>query len=655
MPAADKACVVPPRPVSTHGGGLGIKRQASGTLSLCRVPSGEVLCSRSTATTSRDGGPSDDFPVVGCAVPYEVVPMYGSIMDSGDVSSICSSAYSFAPIKPALRDEFTDLEVHEVTRQEMAAVESRTFWTSNPFHLATPREEDEAKQGTTEGAGREDAAQAQAAERAGRELAALAASGRKGSLGLSSKELALRRGASVPALPRQAVDQVADFFNSCGDVHAITGSCSPDAAAESANDSQSSQPIQQATPVKEVPMAAGPMMTFWDVDSRGSAGLNFVFVDDGSVRGAGMWHDDAVTSSSTTLDSAVLTTADMQLMVAQALSPRPQHSAKCPDLWCCEDAAFGDGQCTPMKTAAGLYNVQFDFVSNSFSADQLESAMATQPGGRFVPLGAAQPSATELLSKFLRSTTTDTERLLAATRVGISEEEQSVRFVELDSCDNASRPSSDSEASEGRGRSMPGVAIYRNKLFDFGRARARREVPTRDNEMILRRGESAKDHPTSRQDADKKQKQQEGDADPKKSSRGCSCPAVESFDSAAKPPRMRGTSTDSRRHAPSCAEIEPAEEENHEAKKARRAASKAGALPARSQLYDSSRSWVGLATSGQRLICHTNRSYVDEAWLDRKKLRKKYERRRRLSVAIARALAKLLTCFQPGVEQRQWP
>lgn len=596
--------------------------------------------------------------------------MYGSIMDSTDVSSICSSTYSFAPIKPALRDEFTDLEVHEMTKQEVAAMESRSFWSSNPFHPATKREEQESKEGG-EGAVQE-LAQAQSAERAENDSTMAAASGREGTATLLSKQGTRRRGASVPALPRKAVDLVADLFNSSGDVHAIGDICSRDAfvsASDGHSAAQTPAPelCQQATPVKEVPTPPRPMMTFWDVDSRGSAGLNFVFLDDGSVRSAGLWHDDAMTNSSTAKDSAVLTTADMQLMVAQALSPRgkyPEEDGKHPELWCpVEDTCmpFHRAPATPKKGACALgpaqgeYKVQFDFVSNSFSADQLESTVAGQPSGRFVPLDCAQPSATELLANFLRGTTVETERLLAATRVGISREDQPVRFVELASCDNTSRSSTDSEASEGRGRSVPGVTIYRNKLFDFGKVRGRQEAPVRDDGKITQRGESAKDHVTSREDASRKEKEQQGKgADPKNQCRGWAYPAVESLDSVAKPPRMKESSMEARRHAASCAEIEPAEEDGHEAKRARRIADKGG-LPARSQLYDSSRSWLGLANSGQRLICHTNRSGGDEAWLDRKKPRKKYEGRQRVSVAIVQALAKMLACFQPRVEQRQWP
>eukprot|EP00803_Ostreobium_quekettii_P008857 evm.model.scf_393EXC.5 EVM.evm.TU.scf_393EXC.5 scf_393EXC:41187-43142(+) len=643
------------------GVACGMRRQASGGLGPC----GGTLEGRLAGGGDREAetGPSEEFPVVGSPTPFEVVPFYRGGPASADIpsSSACSSTtHSFAPIRPVV----TDLEAAGLTRQGQATMEVRSTWTSNPFLLSSGG-------GRSQCGGAKTCAQ-EALEQehlkgmtdifSSSQSAASSAGDRSGGESSSSAAACAAFGGFAPAKSADRRNQlVEDIFNSCSEMRSARGDLyesSKDifATAESLAEPQSMSRsgsgrllYQQAAPVREVPPPGGPLMSFWDVDSRGSAGLNFVFVDDGSVRDNGLWADGAMTSASTTIDSVGLSTADIQLVLSSAMSSRgggkgggmPQL---CYSLELDTCMPFYDNTSTGgVKDGypAGPYNVSFDFVSNSFSTD-LECAMARQASGGLLHVTTAGPSAPELLSNFLRSTNGETEQqLLAAARGAGGVQQRLVSralpdggFLDMPSFDNRSRTFSDSDLSEAHGTWALDVAALRSGIHDRVHHAERGKHQQLGLAWQVQEKVSAEDWVEEEATGARGEEEASGG----KAAECAGCAGVESVDSAAKPPRMKRGSMESRQSllAP---EIEAVEGEERAAGPATSSPGRGG--PSRSQLYDSSRSWVShLSGSGRnRHACGTSRSEPPgRGGCDQGRLLR----------AVGRLLGKWTACFKPA-------
>lgn len=369
---------------------------------------------------------SQDSATVSLSPPPEVL-IYnaGKFCDSADfqsedftVSGCSSAAYSFAPIKPALRDFLTDLEAHEITRMEKAKVESRRMW-SQDGQLPSARSE---RRVDTNG---------------GLRTIFLKTGGEDDASRQDSTDVFVTASSRVGTTTPAPLTSGQKKGQSCGSDVSLCNGC----------------PAKEQPSAKESEVRVeGPQVAFWEIDSRGSTGLNFVFVDDfdGSTPNGGGGEEVVTSCTSTTVDSIVLNS----LSGGKALLPEGgtrfqvvEGRKILTDLNVNGNPFYGFG--SPRGVEAGypeLLDVSFDFVSNTVSADM---------DGQFVnrSLVMVKNAGSDFLKGFLRDQNGGQGNFCPV-------------FVDPPSCDNHSRSFSDSDVSEGRGRTIPGMAIYRNQLYD---------------------------------------------------------------------------------------------------------------------------------------------------------------------------------------------
>lgn len=644
--------------------------ERSGSLGICPrniIPENEDLCQ------------SEEFPVIGSLIPFEVVPIYQAgracesrEFESEDISaSGCSSAaYSFAPINPAIRDVLTDLEAHEITRQEKTNIESRRAWSKKCALVSTPRRQLYSSECTIVAA---DANEPDPTDT--RDTLNFIADGVEESDEKESSQHIFRTASSaLDAQLSQKSSGKSGESRGGSDVSLCDGFPALQPAAKDA-----------------VVQCAGPQLTFWDVDSRGSAGLNFVFVDDFPSKLPRRWPDEFVAScTSSTVDSVVFGSLGGKRFIAASSMTSQECNSSNDDVsrpefeqkYCTELEVIGSEPFYDMESAAAggappqdgergcsepydvSFDVSFDFVTNTVSGEQADQVVhVTQTTAKDSSPACLVPSSTNVLRGFLRSQGHCMEDVPVAREMAGGSGMFTPSFIEVPSFDNVSRSFSDSDVSEGRGRTLPGVAVYRNKLYEQPPGAVKLDMPVRvDPDLLLQQSDNSNRQKSNGcvggelvsesslisrfhalQPPQTSPDRSEGTLSPLTPGSQASPHGNDSaVNKPSKPPRKAPSLERcySARQA-STPEIEATEDDDNYLK-----ARIPGQVQSSSHLYDSSRSWMCQVTGStvQGALNHlTHRSHAGDTLISGKQSRK--HQKPRVGGAVYKGLSKLLMCF----------
>lgn len=638
--------------------------ERSGSLGICPrciIPENEDLCG------------SEEFPAVGSLLPFEVIPIcqggrasetreFGN--EDVSASGCSSAAYSFAPINPAIRDVLTDLEVHEITRLERTNIESRRAWSKNSTLLSTSRRQLRTTEClVTTRPEKNDSKEGQAAMK------------------LDAEDMGQEPG-------KEASRSIFSIASSALEVKPAYKSSEESESSHTGSDLSLCDgcPALEPAATDAVLHCPAPQSTFWDIDSRGSTGLNFVFVDDFPSKLPHRCPAECIKScTSTTVDSVMLSSVDgkrfdASSMTSQECSSSNENVSKrelqpkylmeididgSQPFYGVDNNSKGDSSPTDGEHGySEPYDVSFDFVTNTVSADGEGQIfhMAHSPTREMTSAFAASASS-NVLRGFLRSQGRVVNSVLAEDKVAGDSVKITKSFIDIPSLDNVSRSYSDSDISEGRGRTRPGVAIYRNKLYEQREGVVKIEMPVRVNAELFLQQQNDSDCERSPRSSGKElipqtpvatrfhnlQHRQTASERSEATlsldgsvSRGSSRTTDSMVFSLSKPPRKApGLEKCYSEQQASSPEIEAVEDDNKYCTKRTM-----GQMRSRSQLYDSSRSWMSQVTGNttREPVSHlTHRSYAGDALIGEKQSRK-YQKPP-IRSAVYKGLSKLFLCF----------